>query len=62
MNIELMFLKKAIEEKNYINFTYEGQSFKKQKPLKFENNSLYTQTSKYDFTKISKLTVLRDRF
>lgn len=62
MNIEQRFLQKAIEDKNYVDFTYEKTKLKKQKPLKFEDNILYTDISKYDYTKVSKLIVLKDRF
>ena len=29
MNIELRFLQKAIEDKNYVNFTYKRKIYKK---------------------------------
>ena len=66
MIIELKFLQKAIEEKNYISFKYETKSYKKEKALKLENKNgkdiLITQNSDFDFAKITKFQVLKDRF
>lgn len=62
MNIELKFLNKAIEEKNYISFMYEGKNLKNEKPLKLDNETLYTNTGKYTYSKVSKLTILKNRF
>ena len=66
MIIELRFLEKAISEKNYISFKYESKSYKKEKALKLENknekNILRTQNGDFDFAKISKLQILKDRF
>ena len=66
MNIELRFLQKAIEDKNYISFMYEKQNYKKEKPLKLniveEKNILTTEKSSFDFAKISKFQVLKVRF
>jgi hypothetical protein len=64
MNIELRFLQKAIVDKNYISFTYENQSYKNVKPLKFdsENNKLFSDKGVFEFGKIGKLVVLKGRF
>lgn len=66
MNIELRFLQKAIKEKNYISFMYEGKSYKKEKALKLENkngeNILATVNKNFNFNKIIKLQVLKERF
>jgi len=62
MNIEIRFLQKAIVEKNYINFMYEGTNFKNEKPLRFEKEVLHTSTGEYPYSKISKLTILKNRF
>ncbi len=63
MNIELRFLQKAIVDKNYISFTYEQQSFKNVKPLKLNSvNKLFSDKSVFEFGKIGKLVVLRERF
>lgn len=63
MNIELRFLQKAIADKNYISFTYENQSFKSVKPLKIdEQNRLFSDKGVFEFEKIRKLVVLRERF
>lgn len=63
MNIELRFLQKAIEDKNYISFMYEKKNYKKTKALKLEKQKLlHTDNGKFEFLKISKLIVLKDRF
>lgn len=63
MNIEFRFLQKAILDKNYISFTYENQSYKNVKPLKIdENNKLFSDKGVFEFAKIEKLVVLRERF
>jgi len=66
MNIELRFLQKAIEDKNYISFTYENQKFAKIKPLelieKEGDYTLKTHNKNYYFKKIKKLQILKERF
>lgn len=63
MNIELRFLQKAIADKNYISFTYENQSFKSVKPMKLdEQNRVHCDKGVFEFGKIGKLVVLRDKF
>lgn len=63
MNIELRFLQKAIADKNYISFNYENQNFKSVKPLKIdEQNRVHCDKGVFEFGKIGKLVVLRDRF
>ena len=63
MNIEFRFLQKAITDKNYVSFTYENQIFKNVKPLKLdENNRLFSDKGIFEFGKIGKLVVLRDKF
>jgi hypothetical protein len=66
MNIELRFLKKAIEDKNYVNFTYENKKYKKIKPLRLQEvNSLYilyTKEISFEFKLIKNLIILKDRF
>ena len=63
MNIELRFLQKAILDKNYISFNYENQSFKNVKPLKLdEQNRVHCDKGVFEFEKVGKLVVLRERF
>lgn len=63
MNIEFRFLQKAIVDKNYISFTYENQSYKNVKPLKLDvDNRLFSDKGIFEFGKIVKLVVLRERF
>lgn len=63
MNVEFRFLQKAIADKNYISFTYENQSYKNIKPLTLDkNNKLTSDKGVFEFEKISKLKILKDRF
>ncbi len=66
MNIELRFLQKAIEDKNYITFSYEAKKIQKIKPLKLtQKNDTYfleTPNKTFDFSKITKLQILKERF
>ena len=66
MNIELRFLQKAIEDKNYINFTYKNKKYQKLKPLKLEelNSSylLHTKEIDFEFKLIKNLIILKDKF
>ena len=63
MNIEFRFLQKAIVDKNYISFTYENQSYKNVKPLKLDvENKLFSDKGVFEFGKIRKMVVLRERF
>ena len=63
MNIEHRFLQKAITDKNYISFSYENKSYKNVKPLKLDSeNRLFSDKGVFEFSKIGKLVVLRERF
>jgi hypothetical protein len=63
MNIEFRFLQKAIADKNYICFSYENQSYKNIKALKIdEQNRVHCDKGVFEFGKISKLKILKDRF
>lgn len=66
MNIELRFIQKAIEDKNYLGFEYHKQYCHKVKPLTFkeQNHTLYlvTQQGEFELKEIKKLTVLKERF
>ena len=63
MNIEFRFLQKAIEDKNYVSFSYENKNFKNIKPLKLDvDYKLYSDKGVFEFTKIRKLVVLKERF
>jgi len=66
MNIELRFLQKAIEDKNYISFSYENQKHSKVKPLELlEEEGVYTLkilNKTYDFIKMKKLQISREKF
>lgn len=63
MNVEFRFLQKAIADKNYICFSYENQSYKNIKALKIdEQNRVHCDKGVFEFEKISKLKILKDRF
>ncbi len=66
MNIELKFLEKAINDKNFISFVYEKKDYKKVKAIKLINKEkkyfLQTTQSTFDYEKITKLKILKDRF
>lgn len=63
MNIEYRFLQKAIEDKNFVSFSYENTNYKKIKPLKLDiENRLSSDKGIFEFGKIKKLVVLKERF
>lgn len=63
MNIEFRFLQKAIVDKNYICFTYENKSYKNIKPLKLDiSNKLFSDKGIFEFEKICRLQILKDKF
>jgi hypothetical protein len=63
MNIEFRFLQKAIVDKNYISFTYEDKSYRNIKALKMDDeNRVHCDKGVFEFGKIGKLVVLRERF
>ena len=66
MNIELRFLQKAIDDKNYISFFYEDKKYDNAKALLLsEKKGLYllkTATKEFKFEKIEKLKILKNRF
>lgn len=63
MNIEYRFLQKAIEDKNFVSFSYENTNYKKIKPLKLDNENRFTcDKGIFEFGKIKKLVVLKERF
>ncbi len=63
MKIEFKFLQKAIADKNYISFNYENQSFKNLKPLKLdEQNRVHCDKGIFEFEKIGKLVILKEKF
>ena len=62
MNIELRFLQKAIEDKNFVSFSYSGKNYKKVKPLKLENQVLKCDIGQFEHEKLSKIKVLKEKF
>ena len=63
MNIEFRFLQKAIQDKNYISFTYESKNYKNIKPLKLDDkNRLYSDKDIFEFGKMAKIQILKNQF
>ena len=63
MNIEFRFLQKAIADKNYICFSYLEKSYTNIKALKIdEQNRVHCDKGVFEFGKIGKLVVLREKF
>ena len=66
MNIELRFLQKAVEDKNYITFSYHNTKYTKVKPIGLklidDKYILNTDNGKFEFDKVLKLKILKDRF
>lgn len=62
MNIEFRFLQKAIEDKNFVSFSYENKSYKKVKPIKISDDKITCDMGSFEISKIKKLTVLKERF
>ncbi|WP_375725034.1 hypothetical protein LXN10_06375 [Arcobacter sp. KX21116] len=62
MNIEQIFLLKAMEDRNFVCFTYENKSFKDVKILKFEDSLIHTDCGIFQFKKIKKIVVLKNKF
>lgn len=60
--IESRFLQKAIEDKNFVNFSYENENYKKVKPLKMVDDKIICDVGSFEISKLKKLTVLRERF
>jgi len=66
MNIEQRFLQKAIEDKNYVSFSYNKENITKVKPIKLilkdGDYFLHTVEKVFEFKNISKLQILKERF
>lgn len=62
MTIEQRFLQKAVEDKNYVSFSYEAKSYKRVKPLKIEDTILHSDSGKFEIGKLFRVQVLKDRF
>lgn len=62
MNIELQFLNKAIEDKNYVSFTFQNKKYEKVKPLSLKGDTFKSDKGEFSFKAIKKLTVLKERF
>lgn len=65
MNIELRFLQKAIEDKNYISFTYKNKKYIKIRPLKLITKNTYvlkTSVKDFNFELITKIQILKEKF
>ena len=62
MNIEFLFLRKAIQDKNYISFSHKDMQFKNVKAIKITEETLYTDQGDYCLLKIKKVKILKERY
>lgn len=62
MNIEQRFLQKAIEDKNFVSFSYEGKNYKKVKPFGISTEKLKCDAREFDINKVKKIVVLKEKF
>lgn len=62
MSIEKLFIQKAIEDKNYVSFSYEGKAYKSVKPFSIENDVLKCDVGEFEIKNLKKVTVLKERF
>ncbi len=66
MNVELRFLQKAIEDRNYISFFYKNKKVNNIKPLKLtkkdRNYYLHTQDEIFDFDEVKRIQISKERF
>lgn len=63
MNILINFIKKAINDKNYINFSYENKVYKKVQAFKIvEDKTLHSNKGTFELSKVKKLTILKEKF
>lgn len=62
MKIEVLFLQKAIKDKNYISFFYLKKEYKNIEALFIEKNILKTKDNSFKLDDIKKLTIQKERF
>ncbi len=62
MNIEFLFLRKAIKDKNYISFSYKNIHLRNVKAAKITEEMLYTNQGDYALEKIKKIKILKERY
>jgi len=66
MNIEQRFLQKAIEDKNYVNFSYNKENITKVKAIKLilkdGDYFLHTVGKVFESKNIKKLQILKEQF
>lgn len=62
MNIEFLFLRKAIKDKNYISFKHDNVHLKNVKASKITEETLYTNQGDYCLLKIKKVKILKERY
>lgn len=64
--VEFSFLEKAIFDKNYVSFIYDGKRYKDEKPLELYERAdmwfLRTDKKIFEFEKLKRVTIQDDRF
>lgn len=62
MKIEFSFLQKAIQDRNYVSFSYENKKYKNIKAQSLNNETLETNHGSFEFKKITKLKISKQRY
>ena len=62
MNIEKLFLEKAIKDRNFIDFIYKNNAYKSIKPLQLHEQELKTDQGQFLLHQIKKLKVQKNKF
>lgn len=62
MNIEHRFLQKAIEDKNYISFSFETKQYTHIKATELTKKILKTNKGSFEIEKLSKITLLKQKY
>ena len=66
MNIELRFLQKAIDDKNFVSFSYENKTYQKIKLTKLLQKEniyyLYCEEICFHYDLMKNITILKERY
>ncbi len=66
MNIELRFLQKAIEDRNFISFSYQRKKVENIRPLELRQKEskyyLHTQNEVYKFEYMKNIQISKQKF
>ncbi len=62
MNIEYMFLQKAVKNRNYIEFLYLQKEYKNIKAIEINSEFIKSKKKEFKIKDIKKLTIKKERF